>query len=444
MAKVGLKLKYYLKKLIRQGFTFKKIFKELEKSQYFSAEQLEELQNEKLRKIIEHCYKNVPYYTELFDNLNLKPEDIQTKEDLKKLPFMDKYTVRENFDKLIAKNKCKRCSVIGETSGTTGTPLRIYRDYYSVNFENAAANRHYASVVDLGARKITLRGQLITPVEQQEPPFWGFNPADNELIMSSYHLSQKTASIFIEKIKEFNPQIIYAYPSSAYLLAKYFAEANETLNLKAVFTSSEKLEEKHRELIEKTFNCKIYDWYGQAERVAAIGQCEKGTYHIIEDYSIVEIIATEDELELVGTTLDNYIMPLLRYKTGDYIELSEHKCNCGRNFREVKKIFGREANYILITDGPKYVAFNHIPRGVENVIELQFVQEKINELIINVVTSGNFSQKDKDLLIKNTLEHTCPDLSIIINEVEQIPRGANGKFKEVINKLIGKDNEPIL
>lgn len=439
-----IKLKYYIKKLIRQGFTFNKLLKDFQESQYFSSEQLEDLQNKKLRKLVQHCYKNVPYYTELFDKLNLKPQDIQTKEDLKKLPYLDKYIVKENFDKLIAKNKCKSLCHIAQTSGTTGTPLSIYRDYYSINFENAIVNRHYGNVVDLNSKKITLRGQLIKPVEQLEPQFWEFNPADNELIMSSYHLSKKTAGIFINEIKKFNPQVIYAYPSSAYLLAKHFNEANETLNLQAVFTSSEKLEENHRELIEKTFNCKIYDWYGQAERVAAIGQCEKGTYHIIEDYSIAETIKTDEGLEIVGTSLDNYIMPLLRYKTGDFVELEDGLCPCGRNFRKVSNIQGREANYILLTEGPKYVAFNHIPRGVKNLIELQFVQEKLNELIINVVTNGNFSQEDKDLLIKNTLEHTCPDLNIIINEVEQIPRNANGKFKEVINKLTGKDNEQLL
>lgn len=433
---MGFKLKYYIKKLIRQGFTFNKILKELEQSQYFTVEQLAELQNKKLRKIIEHCYKNVPYYTELFDKLNLKPEDIKTKEDLDKLPFMDKHTVKQNADKLLAKNKLKWLCNVGTTSGTTGTPLNLYRDYYSINFEQAMLRRFWNNAGDNNCRKIILRGDLIVPVEQVEPPFWDFNPADNELIMSSYHLLQKNAKIFIEKIKEFNPQIIYAYPSSIYLLAKHFSHAGERFDLKAIFTSSEKLEDKHKELVEKTFNCEIYDWYGQAERVAAVAQCEKGTYHIVEDYSIVETIPTEDGFELVGTNLNNYIMPLLRYKTGDFIELGENKCSCGRNFREVKAIQGREANYILLTDGPKYVAFNHIPRGVENIIELQFVQEKINELIINIVAMPEFSQKDKDLLIKNVLEHTCPNLSIIINEVEQIPRGSGGKFKEVINKLI--------
>lgn len=435
--KISHQLQYYIKKLIRQGFTFNIILKNLEKSQYFSTLQLEQLQNKKLQKIVRHCYKNVPYYRNLFDNLNLKPEDIKTKKDLEKLPFLDKYIIKENYDKLIAKNKSKFFCNIGQTSGTTGTPLELYRDYYSINFENAIVNRFYSNVIDLkSTRKVTLRGQLVVPVEKQTPPFWEYDRADNDLIMSSYHLSNKTAKIFVQKIKEFNPQVIYAYPSAVYLLAQHFDILKESLDLKAIFTSSEKLEQNQREFIERVFNCNIYDWYGQAERVVAIGQCEKGKYHIIEDYSIVETIPSENGLELVGTNLDNYIMPLLRYKTGDYVKLGLDECSCDKKFRTISEIQGREATYILTKDGPQYVAFNHIPRGVENLIEMQIVQEKIGELLLNITTNSEFSEKAEQKLIKNVIEHTSDDMKVRINRTNGIPRSSNGKFQAVINKLI--------
>ena len=91
--------------LLRQGRTFRKILKSLNESEYYSAEQLEALQNRKLVALIEHCYKNVPYYTELFDRLKLKPEDIRTKADLVKLPYMDKQIAKKNYNRLIAQNK---------------------------------------------------------------------------------------------------------------------------------------------------------------------------------------------------------------------------------------------------------------------------------------------------------------------------------------------------
>lgn len=431
-------IKYYLKKLIQKGFNFNRIYKDLQKSQYFSTEQLEELQNKKLQKIIYHCYKNVPYYRELFDSLNLKPKDIKTKEDLKKLPYLDKYIVKDNFEKLIAKNIPRFLCYETKTSGTTGTPGRIMWDKNSLDFEYAFVSRHYKNSGDNNLKRITLRGYLVKPVDDNNPPFWEFNRANNELILSSYHLNQKNAPLYLQKIKEFQPEVLFAYPSTAYLLANYMKNANQDLRLKAVFTSSETLEEDKREFIENTFKCKIFDWYGQVERVGAIGQCENGTYHIQEDYSIVELIETEAGLEIVGTHLNNFIMPLIRYKTTDTVELSKEKCSCNRNFRTISKIHGKSSGYyhILTKDGEKITSFGYIPMGVKNIIETQFIQEKIGELIINVTTNGKFTQEDKDLLIKNTLERTSSDMKVIINEVAQIPRGPNGKFVNVINKLI--------
>lgn len=435
-------LKYYLKKLIRQGFSFNKIFSELEKSQYFSREQLDELQNQKLRKIIHHCYKNVPYYTELFNSLNLKPEDIKTKDDLKKLPFLDKYIVKANFDKLIAKNKLKFLCYETRTSGTTGTPGRIMWDKNLLNYEYAAVARHYQKAGGRNLKRITLRGNLIKSVDEETPPFWEFNKGDNELIMSSYHFTQKNSQLYIEKIKEFAPEVLRAYPSTAFLLANYLKDSNQELPLKAVFTSSETLFDNQRKIIEDTFQCPIFDWYGQVERVAAIGQCDKGSYHIQEDYSIAEILETDSGVEIVGTHLHNYIMPLLRYKTTDTIELGDDKCPCGCNFRTISKIHGKNSSYyhILTNDGIKITSFGYIPMGVNNIIETQFVQEKIGELIINITTNGNFCEEDKKQLIKNTLERTSSDMHVIVNEMSEIPRGPNGKFVSVINKIIDKNN----
>jgi phenylacetate-CoA ligase len=427
--------KYYLKKFIRKGWNFKKILKELDKSQYYSQRELTELQNKKLQKLIHHCYHNVPFYTDLFTRLNLTPDDINGKEDLTKLPFIDKYTVRENFDKFVSKNSSKMFRTVSHTSGSSGTPGKFLRDYHSINFENAALWRLWKNAGDTGLKRVTLRGDIIVAVSKTKPPFWEYNPANKELLMSSYHLSESNAQSYINKILKFNPGILYAYPSTAYILAKYFKDRNQSITLKAVFTSSEPLSLLQKEYIEEVFNCKVYDWYGQAERVVGIGYCEKGTYHIMEDYSIVELIATDTGLEPVGTHLHNFVMPLLRYKTGDIIKLSERECSCGRHFREVEQIQGRNIDYILTPEGSKITIFNHIPRGVDNLIETQFVQEIKGELIINAAVNERFNESDEAKLLRNTIEHTSKDMKVKINKVSQIPRGPNGKFLGVINKL---------
>lgn len=429
-------IKNYLKKLIKLQAKISGLYSKLEKSQHFSHSELENLQNNELQKLINHCYKNVPYYTELFDKFGLKPSDIQTKEDLKKLPYLDKYIVKANFDKLQAKNYPRFLKYKTHTSGTTGTPGEIVWSQKSLNYEYAINERFYKNSNFKNPKKLIMRGNLIKSIEDKTPPFWKFNNLENELILSSYHFNSETAPLYIEKIKQYNPQVLLAYPSTAYLLAKYFE--TEPIKLNAIFTSSETLTNDKRKKIEEVFSCKIYDWYGQVERVAAIGQCKCGNYHIQEDYSIVEFSQNDSGTEIVGTHLYNYAMPLLRYKTTDTVELSNEKCPCGSNFRIIKKIFGKNSDYYKFVgnNGVQITSLAYIPMEVENIIETQFVQEKVNELIINVTTNGKFEEKDKNKLIENAKTRISQDIDVIVNEVKEIPRGKNGKFQQVINKLL--------
>lgn len=431
-------IKTLIYKFLREGFTFRKMLKQLNRSQYYTLEQLELLQNKELQKLVKHCFKNVPYYTELFNRLQLKPEDIRTKNDLIKLPYLDKRIVKENFNKLTATNIPKIVAAKAETSGTTGTPSLFLRDYSSINFENAALWRFRKAAIGKGTKRVILRGDIIVPVDKVTPPFWKSYPLNKELYMSSYHINYKNAAIYFDKMSEFGAEEIYAFPSSVYLLAKYFKDLGKKFKLKAVFTSSENISSKQRKLIEDVFMCRIFDWYGQVERVSAIGQCEKGTYHIIEDYSITETVQTDNGFELVGTSLHNYIMPLLRFKTGDLVNLSQSKCTCGRNFRSITKIQGRCLEYILTPDGNKIPLFL-VTDSIDfedNVSEAQFIQEKKGELIINIVKDDKYSEKDKLKIIRSIKEHASADMLVVINEVNSIPRGANGKVVSSIIKAI--------
>lgn len=425
----------WIKKAYRQGPVFNRYLQRLEDSAHYSPEKLRRLQSWYLQKMVRHCYRNIPYYQDLFRSLKLVPEQIRSIDDLQRLPLMDKRVVNENYDKLIARKRKNVLCRMGSTSGSTGTPAKFFRDYGSINFENAAVWRHWRNAGDYGKKRVTLRGDIIVPSAQSEGPFWKYNPANRELLMSGYHLSLANSRTYIDEILKFQPEVLYCYPSTAYLLAKFFQNERCNYRFDAIFTSSESLEPHVKAYIESVFNCRIYDWYGQAERVAAISQCSHGIYHIQEDYSIVELIDCPYGQELVGTHLNNFVMPLLRYRTHDYVITSEEACACGSRFRTVDRILGRNYSYILTPEGYRISITNHIPRGVENLIETQFYQEKQGEVILNVLTNGNFSESDRRQLVQNTLEHTSPTMTVIVKEVDGIPRGPNGKFISIVNKL---------
>lgn len=151
----------------------------------------------------------------------------------------------------------------------------------------------------------------------------------------------------------------------------------------------------------------------------------------------MELIETESGLEPVGTAISNYLMPLIRYKTGDTILLNDEICQCGRPFRSVKEILGRNLDYLITPEGLQIATAicSLILKEVNNIVETQFYQDKIGEVIINLVVTDEFNQIDAALLVKNTLEHTSPNMKIEIKVVKNIPRGPNNKFKSVINKI---------
>lgn len=435
-------LQCWLKKFYRRGARFQKYARALSSSYTFSPEALQTYQQNLLQRMVRHCYENVPYYREVFQELRLTPNDIQTLEDLKKLPIIDKRTVQADMQQFVSKKHFNVLCNVGKTSGSTGTPGKFIRDFDAINFEHACVWRHWEKAGDNGKRRLCLRGDIIVPSAQEDPPFWRYNPANQELQMSSYHLSRRNSIHYIQKILEFQPKVFFAGPSMAHVLAKFFRMHNVNYQFDAIFTSSESLDPEVRRYIEDVFQCPIYDWYGQAERVSAIGQCKSGNYHIQEDYSIVELEPGHEEgsYELVGTQLYNMAMPLLRYRTQDYVYLKSEAfqregCPCGCSFRTVDRILGRAYGYLLTPEGYHIAITAQIPIGVDNVIETQFYQERQGEVILKVLSNGNFSAVDRERLIHNTLQHTSPHMSVIVEEVDEIPRGPNGKFINIINKV---------
>ena len=419
----------------RQGPRFRHLLASLEGSARYGKAEIADYQSRCLQRMVRHCDRNIPYYRQLFSDLRLRPEHIRTAADLKHLPLMDKQTVRRNFDRLIAPERRNVLCRVAATSGSTGTPGRFMRDYGAINFENAAVWRHWRAAGDVSDKRITLRGDIVVPVAQTHPPFWKYNAANRELLMSAYHLSLANARAYIDRIIAFGPSVLYAYPSAAGVLARLFSAFGVCHRFKIVFTSSESLSDEMRRLIEDAFQAPVFDWYGQAERVAALGQCRCGTYHIQEDYSLVELVESPNGCELVGTHFFNFVMPLLRYRTGDEVRPDPSDCPCGSAFRTVATVYGRDCGVLMTSDGVPIPITNHIPRGVDNLLETQFCQEKFGELTVKVVTNGRFTDHDRATLAQRVLEHTSPRMKVVVQEVDHIARGPNGKFVPVVSAL---------
>jgi phenylacetate-CoA ligase len=245
-------------------------------------------------------------------------------------------------------------------------------------------------------KRVTIRGDMVVKADQMEPPFGVYNLAEKQLILSSYHLSERNMPWYIAAIRKFSPDAIQAYPSSIFALAGYMAEMNlPPLKTGAIFTSSEMLLEKQKEMIQRYFGSKVYDHYGNAERNVMFGTCEKGQYHVMPEYGFTEFLPVKGNKELyeiVGTSFINSAMPLIRYRTGDMVELGKSDCECGRAFQVVKRIIGRHDDLIVTPDGRKLGRLDHIFKEINGVHKAQIIQEKDYSLVIRVIPLKNYSK----------------------------------------------------
>lgn len=424
--------------LYRKRYTgvFHEIRDLLNQSRSWSTSQIEAWQAEQLHNMIRHCRETVPYYQRLFADYKLHENDFTTVQDVRKLPILTKATLKQNIDSF--RSTESKTYVVQHTSGSTGTPLALDVDEYTYKLAMALVIDHEESHgVLFGARRATFAGRMIQPAEKLSPPFARFNKAENQMLFSSYHLNEKTFPFYAEKLNNFKPEELIGYPSAIADLASHYqiTNINPSFQPTAIVTNSETLLEWQREKIEKTFKCPVYDYYGSAEYVVFAGQQADKTYRLNPIIGLTELIEENglaaSEGRIIATTLNNKAMPLLRYETGDTGRSANS--SAGRDIaRTLTEIGGRTDDYIELPDGRKLGRLDHIFKDVDGLIEGQIVQKSTNEVIVKVVFNGPPSDATVRGLAKNLKTRAGDQISIEIQPVERIPRGPNGKFRNVI------------
>ncbi len=427
-----------MQRSLRRGPKFHRLLRELESHEHWNEEELLAYQENRLGELLVECKYHVPYYRALFSQLEIDPERMPPRKALLAIPPLTKNQVREQPRAFLNERYRWRVLRKAHTSGTTGTPLTCWRDLDSINFEHAMIWRHWRwANFSFDDRRVTLRGELVVPTSQTSPPFWVYDPAEKRLVMSSYHISPGVYDDYVKTIIAFRPAAIEGYPSAVYLIARAFEETGHApFPLKAVFTSSETLLEIQREQICRVFRCPILDLYGNTERTAAITSCEFGSYHVLTDYAYVEYLPTSTgELEIVGTALFNKAFPLLRYRSGDIVEIGSERCPCRRPFPTIKSILGRVEGYVWTPEGRAVGRLDHIFKGAQHIVESQIVQEELNRVVIRIVPTPDFSQDDARLVICNAQKRLGPSMRIEVQCVDQIERTGQGKFQAVVSRI---------
>ena len=430
----------------RYGKPFTLAFEELQKTQWFSPDQIHQYQTERLQVLVRHAYDTVPFYRKRFDEHGVSPEDIKNLCDISRLPILTREDVRSAGDMLISSRYSKSKLIHGHTSGTTGSPLSCYWDKQTCVYNNAADWRQKMwAGLQYGDGIALFLGRTIVPTNKTSPPLWQHDRVHNMLWMSSFHLSEKYLPYHLEKLRSFQPAAIEGYPSTTFILARYLKKIGQKLPLKAVLTSSETLMPHQRELIEDSFEAPVFDLYGMAERVAFASQCaEAHEYHLNFELALNEVVDNNGlpveqgkEGYLVGTSLLNFGMPFIRYKSSDITAIDSGQCSCGRFMPRFKGITTKDEDIVVTPEG-KLVSssvLTHPFKPLEAIQESQIIQEKIDLLHIKIVRSQNYKDSDSEHLINALHERVGTNMKIELEFVEAIPRTKSGKFRWVISKV---------
>ena len=360
---------------------------------------------------------------------------------------MTKEIVREHYDELQSEEKKHLQPVTLSTGGSSGSSFEFISSKSTEWIRKAAKWRanNWAGY-SFGDKSL----MFIRPYLGLSDAQYSYDkkPIDKQINLNITQFSTESLNFLIRKIMEYKPRIIESYPSRLFLMSKFLEKNGISLpSVKIVITSSETLYRPQREKIESLLNSKIFDEYGQAEFTVYAAQCEKGSYHLSDELHLVEIIKNSESKtlkgdvgevgEVVGTSLVNYAMPFIRYKTGDLaVRDEEYVCPCGRALPVLRQIVGR-ANDILVTPGgaitfPHSLFEFHLLKGVD---DLQIIQENIDFLRVKVVTNGAYNERTKLMLIDMLREKLNHSFKINVETVEEIPRTLLDKHRLVVSKI---------
>jgi phenylacetate-CoA ligase len=429
---------------LSQGTKIQKYLKWLNKTQWWKREELEELQNKKLRALIRHAYENVPYYHNLFKEIGLMPDDIKSKEDLIKLPFLTKDIIRRNLPQLLAKNIPKSQFIEAHSSGSTGEPLKYYIDKESYSYGWAQTFRCWSWVgYKLGEPYVKISLNPRTKLSKKLQDY-----LMNCIYIYSSDVNEKTLKKQLQGMAR--AKIIRGYASSMYILAKLIRNSGiRNVNLlkpNAIMTTGDTLFSHYRELIESTFDCKVFDGYG-GESTSIAFECEEHEgYHLCDETVILEFMRGEEpastgELgEIVFTNLENYAMPFIRYKINDIGVKSDDCCSCGRGLSVMKSIEGRDTDIVVTPNGGFLVVhfFTILFEHIEGVEQFQVIQDKIDRLRINIVKNEKFTDADLRHIISWIKKHAGEEMEVNVEFVDSIPSTKSGKRRFVISNIADK------
>jgi phenylacetate-CoA ligase len=266
-----------------------------------------------------------------------------------------------------------------------------------------------------------------------------------QLYLSANHISRRNIPAYMAALNRYRVTHMLAYSSAASALACEAPEFGlKATDLRLVITIAEPLTSWQRDTLRQGLASEIRESYGMAEMVAAATECPAGTLHLWPEVGWLEVVSDADDAPVpcgtagrfIATGLLNADMPLIRYSVGDRGRLmaSDEPCPCGRLLPALASVEGRVDDILYTRDGRWIGRLDPVFKAHLPIYEAQIIQETLDRVRIRYVPTQHFTPESSRSIIERLQARLGP-VEVIMEEVNEVPRGVNGKFRAVICNL---------
>lgn len=420
-------------------------WRELEESQWLSADALRNRQLATLKQLLQHAESTCEYYRDDWRIKQLKPQQVESLDDFQAWPVVDRDVFR-TFGRTIRSTRSHGDLILKATGGSSGVPLEFSMDQLSYERKFAAWFRGYAwAGAWLGTRHWYLWGAALGDVSAARA--WKdrlYHALYRRRIANCFELSEERVPWFVADLNRYRPDCIVAYANPLYSFARALDERRiRPFSPKSIVVGAEKLHDFQRELIERVFRAPVFETYGSREFMLIGAECDRHSgLHLTMENLLVEILDDDgqptpdgEEGNVAITDLTNYGMPFIRYLNGDRAIAGFDTCSCGRGLPLLKKVVGRRLDVLTTPDGRHVPGefFPHLLKEIPAIRRFQVVQNDPGTIELRLVVNADWTDGARERIEREVRGIIGAAVRLELNVVDDIPLTAAGKLQVVVN-----------
>lgn len=398
-----------------------------------------------VKDLLARAYETTKYYREAFDAAGVSPQSITQPEDMPRIPLLTRAAIKNNLEALTSSDFDRGQLLAAATGGTTDSPVPLLRDQECLRVRNAA-QLNFNSWAGLypGDKVFWLWG---AQVDFAADPSWKWRMADRYLYRRVWAptslLNPSVFSAYAERLNQFRPKVIMAYPTPLALFAEYILSTKLKVHrLTSCICTAEPLTAEQRDVITRAFDCPVYGQYGARDFGLVGSECEEHDGLHLNPFSVfVELVPIEGSqglFDLIVTDLTNRSFPMIRYKINDCVQTISQQCACGRGFPKISNIVGRTTENFVLLNGdvvPGVAVTNRVIKVCPGIEKMQIEQRSEPDFLIRYKKGIGFAASDLDSLKKGLQSFFGNDVRYTFEEVAEIPREVSGKTRLCISQV---------